>query len=151
VDRQDIAQQTQVEHELLRHIIEGLRRTAGWQVPGPDASRKLSTLRFIAQSFQRHLERLLALEEHDGYLEMVRRIAPWLSRAADALGAQHDAFRGEARRLVERLERPQATEAPGLDEVCAGLPRLLDRIEEHSRKEVALFQEAIAREDGGEG
>jgi hypothetical protein len=33
---------------------------------GPDASRKLSTLRFITGSFQRHLERLLALEEYGG-------------------------------------------------------------------------------------
>ena len=68
MDHQDVARQTQVEHEMLGHIMEALRTAAGWQVRGPDASRKLSTLRFVAGSFQRHLEHLLTLEECDGYL-----------------------------------------------------------------------------------
>src|SRR5437588_12488067 len=109
MDHQDVARQTQVEHEMLGHIMEALRTAAGWQVRGPDGSRKLSTLRFVAGSFQRHLERLLALEEDDGYMGLVRACAPWLGRATDALRAEHGRFRTEASRLVRRLERLPAT------------------------------------------
>jgi hypothetical protein len=151
MDRQEVARQTQVEQEMLRHIMDGLRTTAGWQVPGPDASRKLSTLRFVAQSFQRHLEHLLALEEYDGYMDMVLACAPWLGRATDALRAEHEGLRREARRLVQRLERLPATDPGALDKVCGALLVLLDKIEGHNDKEVALIQEAFKRDEGGEG
>src|SRR6516165_12100390 len=105
MDRQDVARQTKVEHGLLQQLIQGLRATAAWPVPGPDASRKLSSLRFVAGSFQRHLERLLALEEYDGYLGLVRACAPRLVRAADALRVEHEHFRSEAWRVAQRLER----------------------------------------------
>jgi hemerythrin-like domain-containing protein len=150
MNRQDVAQQTQVEQELLRHIMEGLRISAGWQVQGGNATRKLSTLQFVVQSFQRHLERLLALEEHDGYMDMVVSCAPTLGRATDALRREHDQFRTAARQFVSRLERITPTETAALDAYCNDLLALLDRIEAHNRKEVSLLQEAL-RDEGGEG
>src|SRR6516164_7407448 len=147
---QDVAQQMQVEHGLLQHLIGGLR-AAAWPVPGPDASRKLSTLRFVAGSFQRHLERLLALEEYDGYLGLVRATSPRLVRAADALRAEHERFRAEARRLAQRLERLPGTGAAALAPVCADLLALLGQVEGHSEREMALVHEAFGQDEGGEG
>jgi hypothetical protein len=151
MDHQDIARQTQVEQEMLRLLMEGLRVTAGWQVQGSDASRKLSTLRFVAQSFRRHLERLLGLEEHEGYMDLVLASAPRLGRRAAALGAQHDQFRTEVRQITDRLEQLPATDATGLDAACAELLLLLGKIEEHNRKEIDLLHEAFQGEEGGEG
>jgi hypothetical protein len=149
VEGQDIARQTQIEHEMLRHLIGGLRAAAGWQVPGPDASRKLSTLRFLAQSFQRHLERLLALEEDDGYMGLALASSPQLARATAALKAEHDRFRVETRRVAQRLESLPAT--ADLGGPCAELLALLGEVEAHSRKEIALIQEAFVQDGGGEG
>jgi hypothetical protein len=149
MDRQDVARQTKVEHELLQYLIQGLRATAAWPVPGPDAARKLSTLRFIGQSFQRHLEHLLAAEEYDGCMGLVQESAPRLGRAVDALKAQHEHFRTEARRIVLRLERLSNTDPAALDQVCADLLALLGQIEEHNRKEMALLQEAFKQDEGG--
>ncbi len=147
----DITAQTRVEHELLSHLFQGLRSTAAWRVQEPDASRKLSTLRFVAQSFQRHLERLLALEEYDGYMSLLPSDAPRLGRTADNLRAQHEQFRTEARRIVQQLERLPATDLPALGQVCDDLLALVGRIEEHSKKEIALIQETFGRDEGGEG
>ncbi len=149
MDGQDVARQTQIEHEMLGHLIGGLRVTAGWQVPGPEAARKLSTLRFLAGSFQRHLERLLALEEGDGYMGLALAASPQLARATAALKAEHDRFRAEARRVVQRLESLPAEEALGA--ACGELLALLADVEAHSRKEVALVQEAFGQDEGGEG
>jgi Hemerythrin HHE cation binding domain len=144
---QDVARQTQIEHEMLGHLIGGLRVTAGWR--GPEAARKLSTLRFLAQSFQRHLERLLGLEEDDGYMGLALASSPQLARATAALKAEHDRFRAEARRVVQRLETLPAEAALGA--ACDELLALLSRVEAHSRKEIDLIQEAFGRDGGGEG
>src|SRR5262245_60739827 len=133
MDRQDIAEQTRVEQEMLRHLMEGLRLSTTWQVRGPDASRKLSTLRFVTGSFQRHLERLLALEEDDGFMDKVLACAPHLGRTTVALRAEHVSFRSEARRVVQQLERLQATDLAGVEEVGGELVALLARIEGHNR------------------
>jgi hypothetical protein len=148
---QDVAQQMQVEHGLLQYLIRGLREVAAWPVPGPDASRKLSTLRFVAGSFQRHLERLLALEEGDGYLGLARACVPRLVRAADALRAEHERFRTEVRRVVQRLDGLPGTDPAALGPVCADLLALLGRVESHSEREMALVHEAFGQDEGGEG
>ena len=70
---QNIAKQTEVESGLVKLLIEGLRSTVDWKVHGGDFSRKLSTLRFIVRSFQGHMERLFALEEYDGYMDLVNK------------------------------------------------------------------------------
>lgn len=151
MDRQVVARQTQVEHEMLKHVMEGLRITVSWQVEGTDATRKLSTLRFMLQSFQRHLERLLGLEEHEGYMDLVLDTDPRLARATELLRTEHQTFRTEAHRLVQQLERMQDTDLDGLSEVCSNLLVLLRKIDSHSGKEIALLQEAFARDRGGEG
>jgi hypothetical protein len=151
MDRQDIADQTRIEQELLRFVMEGLRLSTTWQVQGPDASRKLSTLRFMTGAFQRHLERLLALEEYDGFLDKVVACSPHLGRVTVALRAEHDGFRTEARRIAQHLERLPGTDQAELEKAGGELRALLDRIEGHNRKEIALIQEAFERDEGGEG
>jgi len=149
MDRHEVTQQMKVEHGLLQYLIEGLRAAVAWQVPGPDASRKVSSMRFIAESFQRHLERLLALEEYDGYMEVVRASCPRLDRVIDNLRSEHERFRTEARRIVHRLERLPGTNPAGLGQVCTDLLALLGQIEGHSQKEMALVQEAFEQDEGG--
>jgi hypothetical protein len=151
MDRQDIAEQTRIEQELLRHVMDVLRLSTTWQVRGPDASRKLSTVRFIMGSFQRHLERLLALEEYDGVVDKVLACAPHLDRATAGLRAEHGSFRNEVSRIVQQLDRLQATDLGALENVGGELVALLDRIEGHNRKELALLLEALGRDEGGEG
>ena len=149
MDNHEVAQQMQVEHGLLQHLIQGLRSAAAWPVPGPDDSRKLSTLRFVAGSFQRHLERLLALEEYDGYMGLVQASSPRLGRTADALRVEHEHFRSEAWRVAQRLERLPGSDREALERVCADLLALLAQIESHSEKEMTLVHEAFGQDEGG--
>lgn len=145
----DLAQQTAVEHTLLQYLMEGLRTTIAWQQQGDGVARKLSTLRFIGQSFQRHLERLLALEECDGYMDLVLQRSPQLRKTVDALREEHEFLRRSVRRIVLRLEQMSGDPLP-FRAVCAKLIVLLDKLDEHDRKETSLIQEAFEREVGGE-
>jgi hemerythrin-like domain-containing protein len=147
----DIAHQTLVEHGLLRHITEALRLTAARKARGHDLCRTLSTLRFIAQSFERHLERLMALEEHDGYMGVVLRTEPRLAKSVDALREEHGQFRGAVGRLTRRLQQVSAADPEAFAAACDELLGFLDRVDRHSDRESGLVQEALARDGGGEG
>ena len=93
----------------------------------------------------------MALEEYEGYLDMVVQLSPFSGRAVDALRHEHDQVRNAAHRIVSRLERSSSTDHTTFGTVCDDLLVLLERLDEHGRKETDLLQEAFDREGGGEG
>jgi len=104
----------------------------------------------IVRSFQGHLDRLFALEEYDGYMDLVNKRAPRLSKIVDALKLEHEEFRGGVRRIALGLERISSpTDQAKFDTVCGELLDLLDKLEVHGRKETDLFQEAFEQDRGG--
>lgn len=147
----DLAQQTSVETKLLTHLMDGLKVTMVWKLHDDDGlSRKLSTLRFIGQSFQRHLEHLLTLEEHGGYMETVTETSPHQGKAVEALRQEHDGFRSTTAKILFRLERMPA-DVLVLNRLCEEWRGLLDKIQKHNKKEIDLLLESLEREVGGEG
>jgi len=147
----NLTEQMLVEHEMLKHIMDGLRAAIGWKLDGDDLSRKLSTISFIAQALQRHLDHLLTLEEYDGYMDAVVNLSPQLSRRVDALRLEHDQFRKATRVAVYRLEHASTTDRTVFHNVCEDLLALLEKLNAHTGKEMTLLQEAFQRDSGGEG
>src|ERR1022692_511411 len=131
----DLAQQTLVEQNMLLLIIEGLRNTLAWEVQGTDFARKLSTLRFITHSFQRHLERVLALEEYDGYMDLVLQASPQLGNSVDALRQEHQQFRKETSHIVHQFEHVSPTDGALFSQTCDELVDFLKRLDAHNKKE----------------
>ncbi|MCC7086235.1 MAG: hypothetical protein IT427_14625 [Pirellulales bacterium] len=144
-------QQTTIEHEALKHITSALRTVMDWHPSGDEVARKLSSLRFIAESFQRHLERLMALKEQDGYLANAIDEKPNLAEKANALLLEHDRFDESLHRLLLKLEQISATDKQAIDAACRDLEELLIKLDDHHRREAALMQEAFLRDEGGHG
>jgi len=151
MNEQDIAQQTTVENRLLQTIMEGIRETLVWKPTGTDFSRKLTTLRFISQSLQRHLEHLMTLEEYDGYMDFVMTRCPHLSKHVEELRQDHERFRSSMRRLTHRLERASPADSGLFIDLCGDMDELLTKIDAHGKMETKLMQEALERMEGGEG
>lgn len=149
----DIAKQMVVENSLMKYLIEGMRHMLAWKTDGPEFARKLSTFRFIAGSFQRHLERLLNLEERDGYMKIVleEKPNPNMAEAVAALKQEHGEFRKAIERILERLEKVTPSDHATLSSIEGDVNRLLDQFQAHTTKEADLMQEAFERDDGGEG
>jgi hemerythrin-like domain-containing protein len=147
----NVVQQTRVEKEMLKLLIEGLRNTLVWQIHGEDLSRKLSTLKFVMRSFQNHMERLMRLEERDGYMDIVLEKQPHLSKSVEVLRGEHDEFRREISLIAAGLERVLPTDQNTLNTICDQVAGLLKKVDVHTQKEADLFQEAFERENGGEG
>ena len=151
MERQDVQQQVVIEHETLVHITSALRTTIGWEPQEPDFARKLSSLRFVCESFQRHLKRLFRLEQAEGYMTVVVDSRPQLSDQVRALRSEHVHFRKGVRDILARLAEVEPTDHATFSKISEDLLALLDRLDKHHRKEAGLLQEALLRDEGGEG
>ena len=146
-----ITEQMVVEHEMLKSIVEGLRQAIGLKPEGDSFARKLHTIHFLALSLQRHLDHLLTLEECDGYMDAVVNLFPQLGSQVDGLRQEHDQFRKASRQVVHGLETVAPTDQKTFRNVCDEALSLLNKLDDHTRKEVDLVQEAFDRDSGGEG
>jgi hypothetical protein len=140
-----------MEHQVLEHIKQALRVTINWQAPVVSMPRKLASLQFTIKSFQRHLERVISIEEEGGYMADVVVAKPYFQDRIDQLESDHARFRDRLRKLLPELNDIQEWEEPRFDQVCSELGKLLDDVDRHDVHEVELLQESLLLDDGGEG
>ena len=140
-----------MEHQVLEHIKQALRVTINWQAPAVSMPRKLSSLQFTIKSFQRHLERVISIEEEGGYMNEVVDAKPYFQNRIDLLAGDHARFRDRLRKLLPELNDINEWEEPRFDQVCDDLRQLLDEVDQHDLQEVELLQESLLMDDGGEG
>jgi hypothetical protein len=146
-----LGNQALLEHQILQLVASALRLCLHWETASVGFAKKLSSVRFTAQSFQRHLERLMSLEEGGGYMQFVRDRQPGLYDESQALRREHDGFRQSLARIVRCLEELPAEDLEALDDACHSLATLLDRLDQHHTREIDLIQEVVDRDTGGEG
>jgi hypothetical protein len=140
-----------MEHQILHHVKQALRVTLDWQAPVVSMPRKLSSLQFTIKSFQRHLERVISLEEEGGYMANVLEARPYFQDRIDQLASDHARFRKRLQKLMPELNDISEWEEPRFNEVCSELRGLLDDVDEHDAREIELLQESLLYDDGGEG
>jgi hypothetical protein len=136
-----LAHQTLVEHQILAHVKDALRLTLETKVTSVSFERKLSSVHFMSESFHRHLERLLALEEDGGYLDLVRQNRPELLDRVVALRAEHAEFRHSLRQILQGLEASADDES--FHGICHKLRDLLDRLDRHDAQEIDLLEQVL--------
>jgi hemerythrin-like domain-containing protein len=150
------ASQCWVEHQTLVHIKEALRMTLRWDVPSFGLPRKLSSVTFMLDSFHRHLERLMNLEEDGGYMASVEEANPNLSYKVKVLQHEHDQFRTTlsdlqpALEILARREILVADDEKNFIGACREIDDLLRRVDFHDAKENDLLYEAFQFDQGGE-
>jgi hypothetical protein len=151
LDATYVTEQCLIEHRTLAHVKAALRLALEWQVGPPGLPRKAATVRFMAQSFRRHIERLMQLEEKDGYMEVVGQLKPNLVDQARRLRDEHDVFRVTLARLLPRLESVADTNGTEIAAICDELDSLLHAVDIHDARETALIQDVVTQDEGGEG
>src|SRR5687767_11584812 len=150
MNQEILIQQTKVESQALEHITRALETTIEWAVDGADFFRKLSSVRFFTELYQRHLERLFALEEVDGYMEGVARLNPGLRNQVDNLQREHEQYRAAVRKIVVRLDLVAPNQLTEIEATCVELRKTINEILEHLRREQDLLVESFNRDTGGE-
>lgn len=139
------------EQQMISRLTDALRVMVEWRAPSISQDRKQSSVRFVLRSFCRHLERLMNFEEQGGYLTGVSEKRPcWESRVIK-LRAEHEQLRSRIERLAPEINDADAWRAGRFEAVCGAIRELLDEVEDHDRREVALLQETMLCDVGGEG
>jgi hypothetical protein len=140
-----------MEHQILDHVKQALRVTLNWQVPSVGMPRKLSSVRFTLQSFLRHLNRLMNLEEQDGYMVVVSEIKPNMHHRIEQLEHDHVQFRKWAEKLQHEMEEISEYQYEQFDQACQKIVDLLALVDQHDKEEIQLLQETLLCDEGGEG
>ncbi len=146
-----LIEQTRVESDALEHVTRALECMLSWTVADDGFGRKLSSVRFFAELYQRHLERLFALEEINGYMESIAKLKPELASQVDCLKQEHEPLRVALRETVLRLDMALPTELADFERTCTQLQGTIASVLEHLHRERELFVESIGRDTGGEG
>ena len=140
-----------MEHQVLDHIKQALRVTLDWKVPSVGLHQKLSSMHFTLKSFQRHLDRLMSMEEEGGYMALVAETKPNLCSRVDQLAMDHDSFRESIEELLPEVEALCQYSSEGYEDICEQIYQLLDRVDQHDHAEVELLNDAFLFDEGGEG
>jgi hemerythrin-like domain-containing protein len=114
----------------------------GWSQHG-DQSHKLSSVQFLAESFQRHLERMLELEEQQGYMGAIEAGFPQFQGQVADFRRQHDQFRRWVQGLLLRLSQSDNLTSSEADLLFEDVASLLDQIDRHNKQEMNLLEEVI--------
>ncbi|MCO6045415.1 hypothetical protein NG895_16010 [Aeoliella sp. ICT_H6.2] len=142
------ASQSWMEHEALEHVKRALRVTTSWQSPAISYQRKRQSVEFALESFTRHLERLMDIEEQDGYLRMVVESKPSKAKQIAKLRDEHQMFRDRTGELLDAISDLGEWEAIEFERICAEIGQLLDDIDRHDRAEINLLQDAMLLDEG---
>jgi hypothetical protein len=113
--------------------------------------RKLSSLQFTMKSFQRHLERVMAIEEEGGYLAEIAELRPALQSRVQCLARDHIRFRTRIRQLLPELSEINDWEESRFAEICDEIRTLLHEVDWHDQLEIDILQESLLLDEGGEG
>lgn len=140
-----------IEHQMLDHVKGALRVTLDWDAPEVSLSRKKSSVRFSFQSFCRHLERLMRIEERDNYLVELADSKPYLEPQIRRLQGDHDQFRRRIHELAPRLENLTDWQEEQYEQCCQQVRELLNAVDQHDHAEVRLLQDMLSYDEGGEG
>lgn len=145
-----LIQQTKVESRALEHVTRALEVMLGWDVAGDGCVRKLASVRFFTEQYQRHLERLFALEEIGGYMESIPRLNPELANQVAELKREHEQFRAALRKTVLQIELASPERLEEFEVTCVDLRSTINHVLDHLRQENELLVESLHRDTGGE-
>lgn len=151
MDANSIAEQALIEHRILQHVKAALRLSLDWKASEVGLDRKLSSVRFTAQSLERHLVRMMTLEEEGGYMDAVRERKPNWTTKVEALAREHDEIRDLLARVMPQLESENARDPDRFTDACENLGTLLQRLDAHDQRETDLLMEVFTEDIGGEG
>ena len=151
IESRSQAQVAWMEHQILDHVKQALRVTLDWKVPTVGLPRKLSSVQFTLKSFKRHLERLMDLEEQNGYMLIVGEMKPNMALRVEQLEQEHEGFRQRIRELLPEVEGLSEYQSEAFDNACSAIRNLLAEIDRHDADEIDLLQETLLYDEGGEG
>lgn len=144
-------QEQGADQQVLEHMKNALRVVVEWQAPAVSLDRKRASVRATLEGFCQHLERLMEFEEQGGYLSVVADTRPNWHERVNQLREDHQELRQRIEHIVPQFAETISWDVETFGQTCSEISELLDRVDHHDRNEIALLQETMLNEEGGEG
>jgi len=147
MEPQQLAQWMQKEHAQVQDVANCLRERV-CAIPRSCVAQWLDDLRDQFERFRAHLQKHMAMEEHEGYMTSVLERRPTLSRQVDMLKHEH----AETTKLMTSIHHELAaiTEDDRLTmrDCCNRIRHLMDAVEEHEKEENLIVSYAFTCDIG---
>ena len=140
-----------MEHQIFEHIKQALLVTLNWQAPLVGIPRKLSSLQFTIKSFQRHLDRVISIEEEGGFMADSMDTKPHLQDRVAQLVRDHAGFRERLNKIIPALNETKEWDEERFERICNDLRELVADVDRHNGREIELLQESALVDEGGQG
>jgi uncharacterized membrane protein YccC len=128
-------------------IEQAFRCELQWMKRDPGNGRKLSTLRFVSESFERQLTRTRVVADHGGYMHLITDAKPCLASEVKSLRNAREELQSDFERIIVRFERVSFDDSAGFRKICAELERYLDHLKVHGQKETELLQRSVNQKE----
>ena len=151
MDRKTAVYRALMEQQVLQQIEQALRVAIDLDIAKVGFAWKVSSVRFAAESFQRHFERLMSFEEDGGYMRVITEEKPTFVDSVQSLRCDHDRFREGLDQSIQGIARVDVDKMEDFNELCETLCDLLAEIHTHEKSENHLLYEVFLRDEGGEG
>jgi hypothetical protein len=138
------------ESDAVHNLKSALRAAISWDAQSVGMQRKVQGVRFVIEALERHMRKLMDLEEREGCLAWIGDCKPNLQSLAAALCAEHDRFRMRLKEIVPRWEAAVLMQADEFNELCDNVRSFLASVERHEARERDLMYSALCDDDGGE-
>ena len=138
------------ESDAVQNLKAALKAAISWDVKAVGMQRKVQGVRFVIEALERHLEKLMDLEEHEGCLAWVGETKPNLQTLASALCAEHERFRIRLKEIVPRWEAAALLQNDEFNDLCDSVRSFLAAVERHESRERDLMYSALCDDEGGE-
>jgi hemerythrin-like domain-containing protein len=146
-----VVQHAHLEFQTLGHFTRALKEAIRTELTIDDPPRRLATVRFVMSSLQQYVERLFAMEEHDGYFAELAGTRPELVNRIKRLGDEHNALRKSLRQIVTRLDLLPAEDVAAFESICKEIVVVIGNLDQHTHAEIQLLEDAYMQDTGGEG
>lgn len=138
------------EHDLIEHVKHALRLALAWDAEEVGLHRKITSVRFCAESLARHMQLIMEIEEQGGELELVADFKPNLYESANLLRHEHENLRAELAECVALVGRQSADDPVSFSACCLELEKLLCHLDHHEAGERKLLFDMYCEDEGGE-
>ena len=138
------------ESDAVHNLKAALKAAISWDAKSVGMQRKVQGVRFVIEALERHLRKLMDLEEREGCLAWIGDAKPNLQSLAAALCAEHDRFRMRLKEIVPRWEAAAAMHEEEFNELCDSVRSFLASVERHEGRERDLMYSALCDDEGGE-
>lgn len=144
-----------LENQVLDHIKSALRQTLTADEDRLGLERKVSSVQFVTESLQRHLTRMLDIEEIDSLLNpsdlmLNPEDSADFAERARKLQDEHAQMRNSLEQLGHMAKELEPDNETLLEEFSHDLTIFLNRLDRHELAEQKFLQE-LYESDEGEG